>query len=367
MSIQTQELNCLEGAIGVITLDAPEALNALTSAMFDALQSTLDRWSVDDRIRLVLLRGNGERGFSAGGDIRQLYQALTEQPGADTTAAIFAREYRVDYTLHCYPKPVITLAHGVVMGGGMGLLQASRYRLVTPDAMLAMPEISIGLFPDVGASWFLNRLPEGLGLFLGLTGAPLNATDAQRIGLTDFVVAGDQRTTLLDALREQRWSGDLAADDNRLFRLLNRLPQPEPEDLPASNLARHEQAIAHLCRDDELPRVVDRLLSTTRDDPWWQTAIANLRQGCPVSAWLVHEQLRRGRQMALKDIFRMELVMVARCGSLPDLMEGIRARMIHRDQAPQWSCKTVRDVSAETIARHFVTPWQDRDHPLADL
>ncbi|SDW00235.1 enoyl-CoA hydratase/isomerase family protein [Marinobacter mobilis] len=364
MPILVNELACQQGVIGHITLDSPATLNALSEDMITDMQAALDQWRDDDRICLVVLDANGDRAFCAGGDIVALYQSMTGSGDATAAPRFFAREYQLIHHLHCYPKPVVGLAQRVVMGGGMGLLSACRYRLVTPDLMMAMPEITIGLYPDVGASWFLNRLPAGLGLFLGLTGARLNASDALRVGLADMAVHTDGRAPLLTQLQSQSWTGSVAADDNRLYRLLNQLDAPSPEQLPASQLADYEQTIAQLCRKGTLPEVVGRLLSHPDGDDWWRSCIQNLRCGCPVTAWLVSEQLKRAQQMSLKDIVEMELAMAQECVRRPDLREGIRARLIDRDQKPVWSYPRVEDVPAEVIAAHFVPGWADDNPPM---
>ena len=367
MSILIEERHCAEGRLGILTLDEPDRINALSEAMIDAMQAALDRWADDDRICLVLLQGAGDKGFCAGGNLRKLYDALSG--GADSGAPVrfFSKEYRLDYSLHRFPKPVVAWAQGVVMGGGLGLLSACRYRLVTPDLTMAMPEIHIGLFPDVGASWFLNRLPEGLGLFLGLTGARLNASDALRVGLADLPVYPQQREALIDAMVATRWTGEVAADDNRLYRLLNRMETPPHHDLPDSHLARHEQTIARICREGDLGTISTRLRAEQSDDPWWRDCMENLQNGCPMTAWLVHEQLERGRQMSLKDVFRMELVMAANCARQPDLAEGIRARMIDKDHQPRWRHRRIEDVTADQVEAHFQPPWAGQDDPLASL
>lgn len=364
MPILVNELVCQHGVIGHITLDSPASLNALSEDMIDTMQAALDQWRDDDRICLVVLDASGERAFCAGGDIVALYQSMTAEGEVDAAQRFFSREYQLIYHLHCYPKPVVGWAQRVVMGGGMGLLSACRYRLVTPDLMMAMPEITLGLFPDVGASWFLNRLPAGLGLFLGLTGARLNASDALRVGLADMAVHPDGKAALLDQLQSQSWTGSVAADDNRLYRLLNQLDAPAPASLPASELAAYEQTIAQLCRKGTLPEVVGRLLSHPQGDDWWQSCIRNLRSGCPVTAWLVSEQLKRAQQMSLQDIVEMELAMALECVRRPDLREGIRARLIDRDQHPQWRYARVEDVPAEVINAHFVADWPDTNPPM---
>ncbi|MDF0752595.1 enoyl-CoA hydratase/isomerase family protein [Marinobacter sp. 71-i] len=364
MPIQVQEIACREGNIGLITLDSPTTLNALSGSMITETQAILDEWADADHISLVIFRGTGDRAFCAGGNIRELYGALSGDGDPDAPAGFFANEYRLDYTIHCFPKPVIAIGHGVVMGGGLGILSACRYRLVTPNVIMAMPEITIGLFPDVGASWFLNRLPGRIGLFMGLTGARLNVSDALRVGLADMAILPDQVDSLIDRLREERWSGESAADDSRLFRLVNQLEHPDYRALPASELARHEQDIARLGAGDELPVIVENLLEADVDSDWWRGCMANLRGGCPVTAWLVWTQLKKAQQMSLKDVFRMELTMAARCTRRPDLREGIRARLIDKDQSPTWSFPTVRDVPESIVDEHFEPELDDSNDPM---
>lgn len=364
MSIQVEELPCQQGSIGLITLNAPKTLNSLNGSMIVDMQHTLDGWAESPDICMVILKGAGERAFCAGGDIRELYDALSGAGATDDAAGYFLREYRLDYTVHRFPKPVITLAHGAVMGGGLGLLTASRYRLAMPDIRMAMPEITIGLFPDVGASWFLNRLPGRLGLFMGLTGAPLNASDAVRVGLADMVLRRDQADDLLGRLQQERWTGETAVDDNRLFRLIKQLEHPDYRRLPESELARHEQTIARLCAGDHLPDIVEQLLDTEDTTEWWSAAMNHLRVGCPVTPWLVWTQLREARQMSLKDVFRMELAMATRCTQRPDLREGIRARLIDRDGSPHWSFPSVAEVPREVVESHFLPVFDDTNDPM---
>lgn len=365
MPVEVQELACREGHIGLLTLNAPNTLNALTEAMVIQAQQALDQWATDSRICLVVLQAAGDRGFCAGGNIRTLYDSLRGQGDAEAPARFFTREYRLNYSLYRFPKPVVGVAQGVVMGGGLGLLAACRYRLVTPDVTLAMPEISIGLFPDVGASWFLNRLPGRLGLFMGLTGARLNVSDALRVGLAELVIDTDHTATLLTRLQEERWTGGQAADDNRLFRLLQQIDALDYRALTPGHLEQHEQTIARLSAGDELPGIVERLLASESDDPWWQACTRTLRQGCPVTAWLVWNQLGKGQQMSLKDVFRMELAIAMECIRRPDLTEGIRALMVDKDRSPTWSYASVADVPQDVIDRHFPPVWDDSDDPMA--
>lgn len=365
MSVDVQELPCREGRIGLLTLNSPGTLNALTEMMIVVIRDSLERWAADERICVVIIRGAGEKSFCAGGDLRDLYRSLTGAEDPEAAFRVFRHEYALDYTLHRFPKPVVGIGHGIIMGGGLGLFSACRHRLLTPDAILAMPEISLGLFPDVGASWFLNRLPGRLGLFMGLTGAHLNITDALRVGLADMALPTNDQQSLLSRLQEERWSGIRATDDSRLFRLLNQL---EPEDyraLPASHLELYERDIARLCAGSSLREIVDQLLAARVDaSEWWQACMKTLKGGCPVSALLIWNQLRKAQQMSLKDVFRMELAMVWECVRRPDLTEGIRARLIDRDQNPQWTFSRIEDVPDAVIDAHFLPVWNDQTDPM---
>lgn len=363
MSVEAKEIPCRAGYLGLLTLNSPDTLNALSNAMVEQALSALERWRRDPRICLVVVQGAGPRAFCAGGNLHELYHGLTTGDKGIIQRA-FAREYRLDYSLHHFPKPVVAMAHGVVMGGGLGLLSACRYRLATPDVTLAMPEISIGLFPDVGASWFLNRLPGRLGLFMGLTGARLNLADALRVGLVDLALLPEGGSTLLDTLTQQSWTGLPAADDSRLLQLLNEAPAPDYHKLPKSHLEQHEQTIARLCAGTDLPEIVARLLASPPHSDWWQACTDTLGRGCPVSAWLVWTQLQKARRMSLKAIFRMELAMALACCQRPDLREGIRARLIDRDNSPAWSFASVADVPAEVVAAHFHPEWDDHSDPM---
>lgn len=365
MSVEAQEIACQEGYIGVLTLNSPGTLNALSEHMIQRTQEILDLWAEDERICIVVIQGAGDRAFCAGGDIRELYNGIVTSEAPDRSIKVFSLEYRMDYTLHRFPKPVLGIAHGVLMGGGLGLFSGCRYRLVTPDVTLAMPEITIGLFPDVGASWFLNRMPGRLGLFMGLTGARLNASDALRVGLADMAILPEDRGRLLDRLASERWTGQTAADDNRLFRLLNQIQAPDYRVLPPSHLAKHEQRIARLSAGDELQDVVDQLLSAEVDCHWWHACMNTLKAGCPVSAWLVWTQLKKAQQMSLKAVFRMELAMASECIRRPDLKEGIRALAIDKDGQPAWRYSSIAQVPEDVVAAHFMPEWDDETDPMA--
>lgn len=232
---------CADGhSIGIATLNAPKTLNGLSLEMTRLLDAQLRAWADDAQIACVVLRGAGEKAFCAGGDLHGLYQSMrahaeavpeiaqrAAQPQANAhAAAFFEEEYRLDHRIHSFPKPVLCWGHGIVMGGGIGLMSGASHRVVTERSRLAMPEISVGLFPDVGGSWLLRRVPHGSGLFLALSGAPLNASDAIYAGLADVRLEHAQYDAVLDALSAHAWTGDAAHDRAQLGAFLQGLAQP---------------------------------------------------------------------------------------------------------------------------------------------
>jgi enoyl-CoA hydratase/carnithine racemase len=367
MNPHFEELTGVDGArLGIATLAAEKSLNALTLPMLRALEERLEHWAQDPQIVCVLLRGQGEKSFCAGGDVRGLVEACRVHPGQvpPLAAQLFAAEYRLDYRLHTYAKPLICWGHGHVLGGGMGLLQGANIRIVTPSSRLAMPEISIGLYPDVGASWFLSRLPGRLGLFLALTGAAINARDALDLGLADRFLKDSQQEALIDGLLQLNWQEQTPVQLNGLLKALQ------------------QQAIAHLPEAQWLPRrqridewldVPDvisacKAIGHLRDLPDEVLAKAgrNLAEGCPLTAHLIWEQLRRARLMSLAQALQMEYSMSLNCCRYPEFSEGVRARLIDKDHKPRWHWPDVANVPQAVVDAHFSKAWEGR-HPLADL
>ncbi|MZR62103.1 enoyl-CoA hydratase/isomerase family protein [Alcanivorax sp. DP30] len=347
------------------TLNAPKALNALGLDMIQALDRQLDEWEQRDDIVALWLDGAGEKAFCAGGDIVQMHKSMVKHAGEGRnpfTEQYFAEEYALDYRLHRSRIPVVVYGDGIVMGGGMGLLQGADFRLVTPRSRMAMPEITIGLFPDVGGSWFLNRLPGKAGLFLGLTGVHLNGREAVEIGLADRMVE-DDADALLASLAGQRFSSEPRDNKAVLYRQfkeqaadMEALPHPLIEHLPLINV---------LCDGENLQVVVEQLLSATERDSWLDRALGNLEKGCPQTAHLVWEQLERSTYLSLAEVFRMEWCLAVQCSLHGDFREGVRALLIDKDGKPGFRHRSVADVPRSYIDGFFRCPAPE--HPLAKL
>lgn len=367
MNLQFEERPSLHGyRIGIASLDAEKSLNALSLPMIEALDERLKSWASDPDIACVVLRGNGTKAFCAGGDVVQLVNRCREHPGEVPPLArrFFADEYRLDHRIHTYPKPFICWAHGHVLGGGMGLIQGAGIRIVTPSSRLGMPEINIGLYPDVGGSWFLARLPGRLGLFLGLTAASINARDALDLNLADRFLRDDQQGALLEGLVQLNWRERPHAQLHSLLRALENEARPEQ---PAAQWLPRRERIDELLDVADLPTAVQAIGALQQDDDALiARAAKTLAQGCPLTAHLVWEQIRRARHLSLAEVFRMEYAMSLNCCRHPEFPEGVRARLIDKDQTPHWHWPDVAAIPREVIDAHFAPAW-DGEHPLADL
>lgn len=357
--------------IGIATLNAPKTLNGLSLEMTRLLDAQLRRWAEDAAIACVVLQGAGEKAFCAGGDLHALYRSMREYRERGSTditsntyaAAFFEEEYRLDHFIHTYPKPLLCWGHGIVMGGGIGLMSGASHRVVTERSKLAMPEIGIGLFPDVGGSWLLARVPRGGGLFLALTGAPLNAGDAIYAGLADVCIDSAQQQAVLDALVAQRWQGRSQPDRDALTALLQGFAQAPA----AGPLQAHADTIARLGQAGALEQVVAAIAALQSDDAWLQTAQATLAAGAPSSARLSWELQHRAAHLTLAQTFRLEYIVALHVAAHGDFAEGIRALLIDKDRSPHWNPATLAQADARWAEAFFVSPWPESAHPLADL
>lgn len=354
--------------LAVATLNFEKTLNSLSLPMIAILAPQLARWNGRGDVVAILLRGAGERAFCAGGDIQALYHGMTRNHSAgkqvdDYPSRFFESEYRLDYAIHRSTKPVICFGHGVVMGGGLGLFSASQYRLVTERSRIAMPEVTIGLFPDAGASWILKGLSSGLAAWLGMTGTHMMAADALHIGLGTHAVPSATWSTLVDGLTHARWQGG-RADKLQIEACIEACGRPT---LPDSALAGHASMLASVI--PALPATLEETAAALTElsgrDEWIDKGLATMQSGCPASVGIVHEQLRRVGSMSLADTFRMELNVANHCARNPDFAEGVRALIIDKDNKPAWRYGSLRDLPHDYVTAHFETMWPT--HPLADL
>lgn len=354
--------------IGEITLNAERSLNALTLEMIEEILPRLNQWQSDERVVAVLLDSAGEKSFCAGGDVVNLYKAIQGDGAADFPERFFENEYRLDYQLHTFPKPVICWGNGIVMGGGMGLLSGSSHRIVTETSRLAMPEVTIGLYPDVGASWFLNRLPGGAGRFLAMTGGQINAPDAVHLGLADRAIASHYRDELAEKLLAASWGEGEHTDAhgvvNRVLRELEQASQEVFAEMEAP-VYKSSSLIRELMDHDTVEQMVEAVLAVETDDKWFSKAQKTLAHGSPVSVKLIHEQLARAKHMSLAEVFQFELSLSVQCCRHREFPEGVRALLVDKDGQPSWTYPDVASVEPSFIDELLAPAWDI--NPLADL
>ena len=345
MSDQPQILFEQRGAAGLITLNRPQALNALTHAMVVAMHAKLKEWAQDDAVNCVVIQGAGERAFCAGGDIRALYDS-----GKAATPYIFDF-YRDEYLLNAfikhYPKPYIALIGGIVMGGGVGVSLHGSHRVADESTLFAMPETGIGLFPDVGGSFFLPRLPGEIGMYLGLTGARLKAADALYAGVATQFVPSVRREALIDAL------ADGMAGDAAVLAMSEAAPPPP--------LAAQRADID----GNFVGTSIEEMLGALKADrsSWAADTAKTIRAKSPTSSKLAFRQIRNGKTFDFDDCMRMEFRMVNRVIAGHDFYEGVRATIIDKDGAAQWKPATLAEVEETDIDAYFA-PLGNRELPL---
>lgn len=363
--ILVRQYPCRDGAfLGRISLNNVRAINALTQPMVDAMQLALDEFALRDDVVAVLIDGEGEKGFCAGGDIRAMYHSAQQNPLGPAVEAelFFEREYRLNYTLHTYAKPLIGFAHGVLMGGGMGLFEPCDFHVLTPSTRIAMPEIAIALYPDVAASYFMPKWPRGSGYFMALTGCTINARDALDIDLAHWALPEQSQQTLIDALCETLSDTDV---EKVIQEVLSRLALPLHE-LPAQQMAPHLDVIEEVVGRADLHAIVEGIAELARsDDPWLQQAAKLMQAGSPLSIVWTYMQLKRCEALSIEDCLRAEMVLSANTVRHPEFSEGVRALIIDKDKQPRWQFARVEDVSEAYVAAFFEPPWQI--NPLHDL
>ncbi len=365
-----QEVCCDNGKkIAIATLNAERSLNALSGNMIDLLYPQLIDWQQDDDVALVLLQGAGDKAFCAGGDIVHLYQEMRDYVGdyAPEIERYFTKEYQLDYLIHTFSKPFIVWGTGIVMGGGLGMMVGASHRIVTETSRLAMPEISIGLYPDVGGTWFLNRMPEHCGLFLGLTGASINAADAKYTGLADFFISSDKKSTLIESLKTVNWGDTIALNHDKLSQVMHDIEVVSLTKSPNSNLKAQQNLIAEVTGHDNLAKIIEAIVNTSIDDPWFNKAQRSLRQGSAISEHIVYRQLQIGKNLSLADCFKMELNLSVKAGKFGEFSEGVRALLIDKDNQPQWQFSDVDKVDVSIIDWFFESKWSEDNHPLSQL
>jgi len=324
-----------EAALGHITLNRPNALNALTYEMCASICDALQNWAVDDAVHAVLIDAVPGRAFCAGGDIRSIYRLGRDDPAQ--AEAFFATEYRLNATVRHFPKPYIALLNGITMGGGAGLSVHGSHRIATENASFAMPETGIGLYPDVGGSFFLSRLPGETGTYLALAGVRIGTADMLALGLATEFVPSDSMDQLAPRLARGQTAG--AA--------IQELAHPTTQLAP---IAEHRQEIDEIFSAPSIEEIVANLETGT---VWARGVAQTLASRSPTSLKLTLKALREAKKLDFDGCMMMEYRLTLRVLRGHDLYEGVRALLIDRDQQPHWKPDSLAGVTREQIDAYF--------------
>nr|WP_295744109.1 enoyl-CoA hydratase/isomerase family protein [uncultured Acidocella sp.] len=338
----------IEGRLGIITLNRPKALNALTVEMAEFLGATLADWAVNPAVQAVLIRGAGERAFCAGGDVRALGAIAAPEGRRAAARRFFQAEYGLNYRINQFPKPYVALINGVAMGGGMGLSIHGSHRVVSETLRMAMPETVLGLFPDVGATWFLSNTLGALGRYLALVGPHLDAADALAVGLaTHHVPAAD-----FSAL-----TADLATAPQLDKAVVDDIIAAHARPAEGGTLAAHSEIDSVFGKDD-LNAVLACLDAKAPTSAWAEQAQATLRRAAPTSLLVTWRRMLDGPGQSIGRVLEDDYRLGVRMAGAHDFAEGVRAILVDKDQQPRWQPADLGDVTSAQIDALFA--------PMAD-
>ncbi len=339
---ETAEVICeKQGRAGVITLNRPRALNALTLNMVREMRRALDAWADDPQVTRIVVQGAGEKAFCAGGDIRRLTELL-QVGDRDEALAFWREEYQLNIRIKRYPKPYISLLDGIVMGGGVGVSLHGSHRVAGERYLFAMPEVSIGFFPDVGATYALPRLPGQTGMYLALTGERVKQADALMLGLATHSV----KSEAMEALRQALITGEPV---DEVLAKASSDPGPAP-------LAEHLAVIDACFSAESVGAVLQQLAKAARNGSDFAARTeAGMRAKSPTSMSIAFEQVRRGAALDFEEAMRTEFRIVSRIDGGKDFFEGVRSVLIDKDNQPRWEPATLEGVQRESIDGYFAS------------
>ncbi len=352
--------------LGEIKLTRSEALHSIDLKMVLSLRNQLERWEKDPRIEMIFLHAEGEKAFCVGGDVKQIYfhvlQARKNQQNPKEVVQPFVEnEYRLNYLLHTYSKPILVWGEGLIMGGGFGLFWAGSHRIGTESTNLSMPEIRIGLFPDVGTSFFLSHLPNQLGWYIALTAYQLNSSEAKTIGLLDFCFENSEKQKLFQSLLDFSFKYK-----NELTSHLREM-EKESQFLKREDwLEDNQLKITSFVQSKNLPTIFEQFQKSQWEEKKHKENQKVFLQSSPLSAGLICEQLKRAENKNLKEVLQMDLVMALHCVYKSDFLEGVRALLVEKDNSPKWNPSSFDQIKDSAIQEYF-TPDFGWTNPLKGL
>jgi enoyl-CoA hydratase len=334
----------IKNGVGIITLNRPEALNAINFEVARLMGNALETWRDDARVHMVLVQGVGGKAFCAGGDIKAVYQGILDQD-KNITQDFYKYEYLVDRLIAQYPKPYIAMGAGVNMGGGMGLTMPAPYRLVSDNSLWAMPETRIGFFPDVGAGRFLNDCPGAIGIYLGLTGARMNAADAMYAGLATHYIPQDKCEIFHETLVQAETQNMPEEVLHEALEIFGEEPNMQ------SDLAMNRVNIDTCFSDQTMEGIIGHLECLGND--WAKDTLETLHQMSPTSLKVSLAMFGRGKRMTFTEVLQMDYTLSQKFIEGHDFREGVRALIIDKDKTPDWQPGTLEEVSDSMVDRYF--------------
>ncbi len=336
---ESEVLSCIQGKAGLITLNRPKALNSLNLEMIREIMRVLKSWETDPNVAFVVIEGAGEKAFCAGGDIRSVYEARLEGK-RDYKDALFREEYQLNYYISQYSKPYISLINGICMGGGLGISIHGSHRIVTEKAVMAMPETGIGFFPDVGGSYFLNRCPGQIGMFMAITGEKISGSDAIYAKLGTHFVSTDT----FDAFREKLLSATSADQAQHIIDSSSMTPLP-------SELSTLKSLIDEIFDGTTLTEILDKLYAAKHPKAYdW---VRNLAKKSPLSMAVAFTLLKKTKGMSLKKCLPIEFRLSQKFVEHYDFFEGIRALLVDKDNSPKWQPNHISKVKTAEVRDYF--------------
>jgi enoyl-CoA hydratase len=334
----------IEGAAGIVTLNRPRALNALTAAMGAQIGAAFAAWKNDPQVYAALILSATDRAFCAGGDVREMVEGGRRSLGE--ARRLLAAEYALNWQLDCFTKPTVSLIDGVVMGSGVGITLYGTHRVAGERYRLAMPETGIGLFPDDGVSWAFARLPDEVGMYLALTGRSLGRADAYRLGLATHCIPAARFAEIRAAIAEAEPVDPVLDDRN--------------QDPGGGEIEALRPAIARCFGGDSVDAIVSRLKAERgAEQVWAEGVLHDLGQCSPTSLKIAHRHVRLARDLDLRATLAQDYRLACRAMENHDFYEGVRATLIDRDRAPKWRPAALRDVSEAQIDAYFAPMGAD--------
>ncbi len=344
--IKSEEIKGQFGYFGYITLNRPEALNALNLDMVLALEEILTQWEKNSDILAVILQSSSEKAFCAGGDIRALYEAgLKKDPHV---FEFFKKEYELDYHLAHYAKPCISFLNGITMGGGVGISLHGHHRVAGENFKFAMPETAIGFFPDVGGGHLLNQCPGSFGVYLGLTGARVSQKEAYALNLVDYCIDTVSQPIVMEQLHQLDLR-DKAAAHGKVSHLL----QTAHQMTDITQELAHFHWINEIFSQHSVEAIIEKLEQSASDNSLIQNTLNDIQAKSPLSLKVTFEQLKRMEFSSLEECLNLDYVLVQHFLNDNDFYEGVRALIVDKDNRPQWKPSQLKDVTAEKVNAYF--------------